>query len=393
MKYDFNTVIDRWGTDCEKWDNLGEVFGRDDLLPMWVADMDFPSPPQVVEALVRRAKHPVYGYTYRSDAFYEAFIGWLAQRHGWNVNRDWLSDAPGVIPGIVLCVEAFTEPGDQILIQTPVYRPFFQVVQRTGRQLVESPLVLDTGRYVMDFTDVRAKFAQGVKMMILCSPHNPVGRVWTENELRCLGELCLEYNVKIVVDEIWSDLVFRPHKHYSLAALSPQLAAQTITCMAPSKTFNIAGLNTAVIIIPNAQWKQQYDSAIRRAHLSSGNVFGITAFTAAYTNGAEWLDQLLQVLQQNRDLAVAELNDYFGTQVYPPEGTYLLWLDFRSICPDPELLMHALINYGKVGLSNGLAFGNNGRGFFRLNFGCPQTVLMDGLTRIKRTLEHLKNRT
>lgn len=386
MSYNFDKIIERRNTASMKWDQTRVVFGTDDLLPMWVADMDLPSPPQVVKALKQRVEHPIYGYTYRPDSYYQAFRKWQLHNHQWAVSRHSLSDAPGVIPALNIIINSFTEPQDQVLIQPPVYRPFFRVIQDNNRHLVESPLSENNGYYQMDFVDLRQKFASGVKMIIFCSPHNPVGRVWREDELRMLGELCLEYNVKIVCDEIWSDLVFQPHKHIPIATLSQDIANQTITCLAPSKTFNIAGLNNAIIVIDNQQWKEQYDKQLKRYDLAMGNVFAITAFEAAYEFGLSWLEELLGLLVNNHNLVASELTEYAKCQVTQAEGTYVTWLDMRKVDCDPDRLMQALVQRGKIGLQDGRVFGKQGHGFFRMNIGCPPTVVADAINRIKLSL-------
>ena len=390
---DCSDLIVRKGTNCEKWDRLDQVSGRDDLLPMWVADMDLPVPPEVVKAIKLRAGHPAYGYTFRPDSYYQAFIDWALRRHGWQINFEWLSDAPGVIPALALCINALTDPGDQILIQTPVYGPFYHVVSSNNRKLATSPLLEDRGYYRMNYDDLAAKFAKGVKMLILCNPHNPVGRVWTLDELRHLGELCLAYDVKIVADEIWADLVFPPFKYHPMAAAGHELARQTITLMAPSKTFNIAGLHNSVAVIPNKEWKRSYDQATKRAYLGFANVFSVTAFTAAYCHGGEWLDQLLPYLKSNCDQVVAALDGYCSLRVRPPEGTYLVWLDFRGLELDQDLLIRMLVEHGKIGLSDGRFFGREGDGFMRMNVGCPRSMVMDGISRIKKSIACLSGET
>jgi len=382
------SVIDRKGTDCEKWDGLAGVFGRDDLLPMWVADMDLPAPPQVVDALKSRAEHPVYGYTLRPGSCYQAFIDWCRRRHSWPIDSDWLSSGPGVIPSMALCINIFTEPGDQVLIQTPVYHPFYHVVAANRRSLVTSPLVEEGGRYRMDYDDLARKFAQGVRMIILCNPHNPVGRVWTAEELTRLGELCLEYEVKIVADEIWCDLVYPPHRYQPMAAVSLEVANQTISLLAPSKTFNIAGIGSSVTVIPNTEWKARYDQALKRSYLDLANIFAITAFAAAYRHGEEWLDQLLSLLSSNCSLAVDALSES-GVRVRSPEGTYLLWLDFRSFGVEHGRLAKALVEHGKIGLSDGRSFGSEGTGFMRMNVGCPRSLVEEGIARIRSTIAYL----
>lgn len=381
--------MDRRNTNCVKWDFIYQQFGTTDILPMWVADMDLESPPKVVEAITERAKHPVYGYTIRPDSYYQAFIDWTEGRHNWKISRKWLVDTPGVVPAMAACVQEFTQPGDQILVQTPVYYPFYNIIKNNGRQLVSSPLVIENGIYKMDFSDLRQKFAAGVKVILLCNPHNPVGRVWTEAELYQLGELCLEYNVKIVSDEIWSDLVFPEHNHVPIANISHELAELTITCMAPSKTFNIAGLNNAIAIIANDEWRQNYTRRLKMNEMQLGNVFAIAGFEAAYTHGADWLTDLLKLLKRNRDYVISELSGYHGVEVTQSEGTYLLWINFRALGKSHSQIEESLIKHGKIGLSDGRTFGKEGDSYFRMNIGCQTELVAEGTLRIKLAIDNL----
>lgn len=388
MKYNFDSIIDRTDTHSEKWDGRAQVFGRADVLPLWVADMDFPAPAPVVAAVAKRAAHGIYGYTARPDALSAAVMDWTATRHGWNLKQDWLIHTPGVVPAINMAINAFTRPGEGILIQPPVYPPFFRTIANNDRRIVQNPLQYENGRYTINYADLEAKLDQGVKMLVLCSPHNPVGRVWSRDELARLGELCLRREVVIVSDEIHSDIVFPGNAHIPLATVSESLARCTVTCIAPSKTFNVAGFSASVTIIPDQGLRARFRDIIKRWGMGSGNIFGMTAMEAAYRHGANWLDQLLAYLNENAIL-VAE---YLRKNIPPlktvrPEGTYLAWLDCRELAIDQAALGRLMIETAGVGLNDGLDFGEEGRGFMRLNFGCPRSILLEGLQRIERAVE------
>ncbi len=383
MRYDFDTVIDRVGTDSQKWDGRAKRFGSAAVLPLWVADMDFVSPAPVVDALVERARHGVFGYVERADEFYEAVADWFARRHGFTVQPESVANSPGVVPALHLIVRAFTDPGERVLIQPPVYPPFMRVVQSEGREIVYNELVRDSdGRYGMDF-DALDRQLDGVKLAILCNPHNPVGRVWTRDELTRFGELCLRHGTLVASDEIHCDLTLFGHSHTSFAAISPEFAARSFTCVAPSKTFNVPGLTTANVIIADEAKRRQFTRAVAHSSLHEANVFGVAALIAAYRHGAEWLDQLLLYLEGN----VAEIEQFLrvqlpGVRMVRPEATYLAWLDFSSWGMTDERLAAFLRTDAQVGLNDGPSFGPGGSGFARLNFGCPRTVLREGLTRI-----------
>ncbi|MBP2653197.1 MAG: pyridoxal phosphate-dependent aminotransferase [Firmicutes bacterium] len=385
-KFDFDQIIERQGTGAEKWDGRENIFGSEDLLPMWVADMDFASPPEVVTALTARAAHGIYGYPLRGDGFYQAAIDWLKRRHGWNVNRDWINSAPGVVSAISIALQAFTSPGDKVLIQPPVYPGFFSAVQKSGRNLVLNPLRQEGRRYVIDFADLEAKLASGVKLFVLCSPHNPVGRVWTKEELVTLGELCLKHGTLVVADEIHSDLVFLRKRHIPFASLSPEFAAIAVTCVSPSKTFNVAGLATALTVIAESRMRARYESVLKAMHVEECNIFGITALEAAYRHGEAWLDSLLIYLETNADFLVSFLRQRnCGIEVEKPEATYLAWLDCRSLGLKGANLPEFFASKAKVGLSDGRRFGE--QGFMRLNFACPRALLEEGLERIEAAIK------
>ena len=386
--YNFDQVIDRYDTNSIKWDFNQRTFGREDILPMWVADMDFPAPEAVVEALVNRAKHGIYGYSDGMDRYYESVIDWMQKRHGWEIQKDWITFSPGIVPALNELVRSLTEPGDKILVQFPVYPPFFNVVKNHKRELVGSQLILNNGWYTMDFTDLEEKFAGGVKMMILCNPHNPVGRVWEKDELERLGQLCVAYGVLLISDEIHSDLIFEGYHHIPFLSLSSELAEHSIVCTAPSKTFNLAGLQTANLLIPNAKYRHAFRASLNLTGINHPNVFGITALEAAYRHGGNWLDQLMHYLLGNVKFLTSFLDrELPQIKAIQPEGTYLIWLNFRALGMEPKALQKFLVHRAGVGLSAGHLFGPGGEGFARLNFGCARSVLEEGLQRIKKAVQ------
>lgn len=392
MKYDFNLAVNRMGTRSIKWDPafLEKISGKD-TLPLWVADMDFVSPESVVKALHERVEHRVFGYPFADEAYYEALIGWQAKRHGWPIKQEWVSISPGIVPALSFIVRALTEPGDGIIIQEPVYAPFRQTIEGHGRVLLNNRLVHENGYYRMDYEDLEKKASEpNVKLLILCSPHNPVGRVWTEEELRKLGDICLKHGVIIVSDEIHNDLVLPGHRHTSFAVLGEEYANSSIVCTAPSKTFNIAGLQNSNIIIPNPEIKKKFDQEMNLFHVGGSNILGLTAAAAAYTTeGEEWLEQLLVYLDGNADFIKQYLEANLpAVKFRKPEGTYLAWLDFSELIPNSKQLERTIKKEAKVLLNPGYGFGEGGDGFMRLNFGCARPVLEEGLERIARVFRN-----
>lgn len=383
VREEFDLVIDRMNTAAVKWDMLTDRYGRDDVLPMWVADMDFPAPRAVQEALLQRVQHGVYGYTIKSEAYLNSIVSWMAKRHHWEIDASWIVPAPGVVPALAVIVQGFTNPGDGVLIQPPVYHPFKRTIEGWGRRVVENPLVERDGRYEIDWSDLDLKARQS-KVMFLCSPHNPVGRVWTAEELRRIGEICLRHQVLIVSDEIHGDLVYTPHRHIPFASLDERFAANSITCAAPSKTFNLAGLNTAYVVAPNAAIKAKYDAMSSQASMTPMNVFGAEAMIAAYNECEPWLDELLAYLKGNIEYLQAFVESEIPEiKVIVPEGTYLVWLDFRRFGFDVQALDHFLIHEARLGLNEGHIFGREGEGFQRMNIACPRSLLIDGLERLR----------
>ncbi len=383
-RYNFDKIINREGTHCIKWDARKRVFGSEDILPMWVADMDFETPEFIVDAIRKRSEHPVFGYSFRGNPYFHAITGWMKRRHRWNIKKEWISFSPGVVAGLTCAIQAFSEPGDGIIVQPPVYYPFFNSVKGTGRKIVENPLKRKNERYYFDLEDLHAKRDKKTKILILCNPQNPGGMVWTKEEVKGLAGFCLENNILIISDEIHSDLVFSAYKHTPVASLSEEIALNTITCMAPSKTFNIAGLASSVVIIPDKEKFEQYEQAMGVGHLNMGNIFGTVALEAAYTHGDKWVDHLVRYLEDN----YLFLENYIkkeipGIKGMKPEGTYLAWLNFQEYGMNDKELSEYILKNARIGLNNGAKFGTGGDGWMRLNFGCPRRVLEEGLNRLK----------
>ncbi|MFC5468704.1 MalY/PatB family protein [Cohnella suwonensis] len=380
MKYDFDKRIDRTGTASYKWDQSEKLFGHADILPLWVADMDFEAPKEVVEAIKRRADIGMYGYTFRTQDYYDAVGGWLDRRHGWKIEQDWITSSPGVVPALSLLVLALTEPGDGIILQSPVYYPFYDVIKMNGRTVVDNALVLENGQYRIDFELLEQQAKAGAKMLLLCSPHNPGGRVWKREELERIGEICDAYGLFVVADEVHQDLVFSGHKHIPYASLSDKFAQHSATCIATSKTFNLAGLQTASVIIPNAEIRRKYNALLKTLSIHMESFFGLTAVVSSYNHGEEWLEQLLVYLEGNLDALV----DYLGkhlpqVKVIRPEATYLVWLDCAAISGKPQELKKLMFDEAGVAFSEGSVFGKQGEGFLRVNLACPRSLLLEAL--------------
>lgn len=388
MKTNFDNLIDRRGSGCFKYDALGLIYGRDDLISLWVADMDFAIAPAIREALQNKLDHGILGYNYNPPEFYEAVANWVSKHYGIKAEREWMLLTPGIVTAINLAVLQLTQPGDGVLIQTPVYRPFFSAVLNHGRKLLTNPLINTDGYYTIDFDDFERKIAQA-KLLILCSPHNPVGRIWSEDELRKMGSLCRKYRVPIISDEIHADLVYEGNGAISIASLE-DFADLTLCCCSPSKSFNIAGLSTAITIVKNPELREPLRKMIWDLHLYLGNTFGIEAVIAAYSNGEGWLRELLTYLRGNRDF----MHDFIFTRLpmirmAKPESTYLAWLDFRALGLPDEDISDLLVNKARLALDPGHKFGVEGTGFQRLNFGCPRSVLKEALQRLEQVLEEI----
>ena len=398
MKYDFSIVCDRLNTNCAKWDAAKTVFGREDVIPMWVADMDFPAAKPIVEALKKRAEHEFYGYPQPSHGLTEAIVNRMQQKFDWKIEPEWIVLTPGVIPALSTAVRSITHPGDEVILQEPVYYPFFSVVPSSGCQIVNNGLQLVRGRYEMDFADLRTKFEPNTdmhfrrnraKVMILCNPHNPVGRLWSVEELKQMGEIVINHGGVVISDEIHCELLYAGHKHTPFAAVSKEFEQNCIVCMAPSKTFNLAGLEASSIIIPNKKLRDNFIDQMS-AVVPGVNLFGLTAMEAAYRYGDEWLEQLLDYLQGNLNFSL----EFFAhkipkIKVIKPQGTYLLWLDCRELGMDNLTLRQFMRDKARVGLDDGFLFGEGGSGFQRMNIACPRTILNDALGRIESAVNNL----
>jgi cystathionine beta-lyase len=388
MKYNFDKITPREGTNCIKYDALERFFGSKEVLPLWVADMDFKTPDFIVDAIKKRTEHEIFGYSFRGDSYYNSIIGWMKRRHNWDIQREWISFSPGVVAGLTFGIEAFSKAGDGVVVQPPVYFPFFDCVKGTKRKLIENPLKIENGRYTFDFDDLKAKIDKKTKLLLLCNPQNPGGSVFTKEELTELATICLENKIIVISDEIHSDLIFKGHKHIPFASLSEEIAQNSMISMAPSKTFNVAGFSSSIAIIPNKTKLARYERAIGVGHLYMGNIFGSVALEAAYTHGDEWLDQMLDYLWDNYKL----LEEFFKTnlpkvRVMKPEATYLIWLDFREYRMKNAELMKFTIENAKVGLNDGGRFGTGGDGWLRINIGCPRSILTEALKRLGKAFE------
>ena len=387
-KYDFDRVPNRLGTYSYKWDQGEKLFGRADVLPMWVADMDFEPPREVVDALIDRARQGIYGYTIRTKEYYDAVGGWLSRRHGLDVRQEWITSSPGVVAALSLIVHGFTEPGDKVILQSPVYYPFYDVIRMNGRTIVDNPLIERGGRYEIDFELLERQASKGAKLLLLCSPHNPGGRVWTREELTRIGDICVRHGVLIVADEIHQDLVYRGYKHVPIASIKEEFAQISFTCIATSKTFNLAGLQTSSVIIPNAELRRRYDYVLKTFSLHSETYFGISAVIQAYRHGDEWLEQLIDYLQGNLDY----LLDFMARRlpeirVMRPEATYLAWMDCTAVSRDPADLKKLMYDEARVAFNEGSIFGKAGEGYLRLNMACPRSILVEGLERFAQAVE------
>ncbi len=389
MKYNFDEIVCRNGSGCLKYDKVGDFFGSDDVLPLWVADMDFRTPDFILEALRKRLEHPILGYFYHTDEFYRAMVTWMQKRHHWNISAKWICFSPGIVAGLSFLVQTFSEKSDKILIQTPVYHPFYEVIEKNGRTPLFNPLQLVGNRYEMDFNDLEDQLRQGPKMMIISNPHNPVARCWKPEELTTLAELCLKYNCLLISDEIHSDLMMNGFTHTPVAKLSEEIAQNTITCMAPSKTFNLAGLATSEIIIPNPELRTKFKNFMNDTVHIFGNIFGDVALEAAYSKGADWLDQLRDYLTNN----VKFCQDFFAKEMpqvktYQHEATYLLWVNFNGLGLQHDELTQKMIYDAKLAFNDGKMFGTAGENFMRINLACPRSTLAEAMNRLKKTFNH-----
>lgn len=385
MKYNFDKIIDRSGTDTIKLGRLKDMFGREDLMPLWVADMDFLSPPEITEALQKRTEHGVFGYTLPSEGYYKSIINWLSSQHNYNVNKEEITFVPGVVKAFAFAMDAFTKEGDNIIIQPPVYHPFRMVTEDLKRKVVNNPLILEDGDYKIDIEGLRKIISEKeCKMLIFCSPHNPVGRVWSQEELRELAEICYDNNILVVSDEIHSDFALFGNKHIPFAAVSEKARENSITLMAPSKTFNIAGIVSSFALIHNKDIQQKYLDFLAPRELDKGTIYAYTATEAAYSQGGVWLEEAIDYIENNILFVQNYLEQYIPQiEVINPESMFLLWLDCRKLGLSQNDLVSLFVDKANLALNNGMMFGKEGNGFMRLNVGVPKSVLNEAMNRLR----------
>ena len=389
--WNFDEPAGREGTDCIKYDRREETFGVKDIIPMWVADMDFNTPDFVVESLQKRLEHQIYGYSFRSSEYFQSMISWIKTRHNWTVEKEWISFSPGIVPALNFCTLAFTQAGDNIIVQPPVYFPFFSAAESHGRNLIYNRLTESEGKWNMDYNSLIAGIDSKTKMIIISNPHNPVGRVWTPEELNNLADICLKNNILIISDEIHCDLVLPGFTHTPMASLSEKIAENTVTLIAPSKTFNLAGLSTSSVIIKNPVLRKSFNRIVDNLHVGNGNIFGNTASIAAYANGHKWLDALLDYIDNNIEF----VKDYCGKMIpeiipVQPEATYMIWLDCRRFGMSGKDLQNFFVHKAGVGMNEGSTFGPGGEGFMRMNLGTTHQTVMKAMEQIERAVASVR---
>ncbi|MEI5993329.1 MalY/PatB family protein [Candidatus Enterococcus mansonii] len=386
---EFDTVHNRRDTNCVKWDAIKDTYGEDDLLPLWIADMDFKANPAVIEALKNVVDQGILGYSPAPASLYEAIQEWQKRQHNFSISKDSILFNSGVVPSLSIAIQAYTEPGDAILIHDPVYYPFSKVVEQNHRKLIRSALLIEQDHFVMDLDEMEKQIInENVRLFILCNPHNPGGRVWTKDELNALGNLCAKHDVLVISDEIHQDLIFAPHVFTTFTNVDPSFSDFSITLTAATKTFNLAGIKNSMIFIENPDLRKKFVEVQERNAQNEINIFGYVGTEAAYKHGDEWLKELLAYLKENIDLVSAFLKTEMPqVKMMRPEGTYLIWLDFSAYGLTDEQLQDQLVHKGKVVLNAGITFGPHGTQHMRLNVACPKETLLEGLNRIKRTFE------
>ena len=390
MKYDFDEVIDRRGTDSVKWDAVKDVWGRDDLQAMWVADMDFRTPPFVMEALRKRLEHEVLGYTFACEEWYTSILAWLQRHHQWTVKREQLTFVPGIVRGQALALLAFTQPHDKVMVMTPVYHPFFLVTQRLEREVVFSPLDLHGGHYHINFDRFREDI-KGCKALILCNPHNPGGRVWTVDELQAIAEICQQNGTMVISDEIHADLTLPPYKHHPFATVSEAAARISITFMAPSKAFNMPGLASSYAITLDEAIRQRFQAFMEATEFREGHCLAYIGAAAAYMHGDEWLQQALAYIQGNIDFTEQYLKEHVpSVGMIRPQASYLIFLGCGALGLSQEALERLFSEGARLALNSGTMFGEPGRGFMRLNVGCPRAVLEQALQQLAVAVQAIR---
>lgn len=387
---DFSKAINRVGFNSKKWDACESKFGSKDIIPMWIADMDFQVPEEAVQAIIARAGHGVFGYTGMPDSYLEAVVTWMGRHHHWNIEKKWICHSPGVVTALSLLIDAYTLPGDKIIVQSPVYYPFARVVRTSGRTLLDNPLRRVDGRYTMDLENLKAQLDSSVKMIFICSPHNPVGRVWSRDELMDLAQVCLQHNILMVSDEVHADLLYKGYSHTCFPTLSKEIEQHSILCTGASKTFNLAGLKTSSIIIPNEALRSRFTAVINNYNVGSGNIFGLVATEAAYRYGDAWLANLNEYLQGNLEYMLNFMQKNLPQiPVTRPEGTYLIWMDFSALNMSDQALEDFCLKKAKIAFDPGYEFGTGGSGFMRANIACPRQALEQALNQLLHAVNTL----
>ncbi len=398
MKYDFDQVCNRKNTDCLKWDMMEPIFGSGDLIPLWVADMDLPVAKPIIDALKKRVEHPFYGYSQAGTSVLNSVVERMKRKFNWNIKPEWIVFTPGVVPALHVAVRSLTHPGDEVILQEPTYHPFFPVVVNSGCKIVNNGLKMNNNRYEIDYKGLEEKFhsksrsfqeAGRIKTIIFCNPHNPIGRLWKRDEIINMGEIAINNGAVVISDEIHCEILFKDQKHTPFASISKKFEQNSIVCMSPSKTFNLAGLEVSTIIIPNKKLRDNFINT-RSGIVPNPNLFGYIALEAAYNHGDEWLEQVLDYLQKNLDYLKQYLeNKIPNIRVVDPEGTYLIWLDCRDLGMDNQTLSNFMKKKAKVGLEDGFIFGESGSGFMRMNIACSRSVLHEALNRIENAIDTL----
>lgn len=387
MNYNFDEIVNRSKNNSAKFEEAYLHYGTNDIIPLWIADMDFMTAQPIIDAIKERADQGIFGYTSRSEEYFESVAFWQSKRHGWRPDTSYMAFAPGVVPAMRMYLNLFSNEGDKFLIQQPVYHPFADILINSNRTMVVNELKNENGKYFMDLEDFENKAKEGVKYFILCNPHNPVGRAWTEEELKAVGDICIKYNVQVISDEIHADLMLFGNKHIPFASISPELAKITITCTSPSKTFNLAGLQAATIIFNDKIKKDEYISLLKKMDIARNSCFNLVASIAAYKQGDEWLEQLIKYLEGNMIFVSEYLKEYLPQIKFNiPQCTYLCWMDFRGLSLSSKEIKDILVKKAGVGLSEGIEFGIGGEGFFRLNAACSRKILEKALNGIKNAV-------
>lgn len=390
MKYDFDKVIDRHNTGALKIERCKELFGTEDLIPLWVADMDFATPDFIIDAVKNRLEHPILGYSVACEDYFESVLNWINTLHGCKIEREWLGFLPGIVPGLAFAINAFSQPNDEIIVQPPVYPPFINVPNKNNRKVVFNPLKVVNGQFEMDLEDFERKITGRTRIFLLCNPQNPGGRTWDQETLAKVAAICYKHGILVVSDEIHSDMALPGHKHISFGTVSEQAQQNSITYMAPSKTFNMAGLISSSYIIPNPEIRKKFKDYLENSELANGNIFAYIACKAAYDNGAEWRKQMLEYVQGNLDYVVDFLKNNVP-QIKPmiPQASFLIWLDCSGMNMTSNELQDFMVKKAKLGLNKGTTYGPGGENHLRLNIGCPRSVLVEAMNNLKKAVETL----